>query len=144
MHLSNNRLTGPIRSQLFHSNMSLIHIIFNKNQLSGSIPSSIGSIKTLEVVRLDSNSLSGPVPQNLSNLQTVTELYLSNNKLSGPVPNLLGMNSLSYVDMSNNSFDTSDIPSWFTLLPLNTILMENTQLQGDIPTDMFQPHLESL
>ncbi|KAI3810638.1 hypothetical protein L1987_20259 [Smallanthus sonchifolius] len=143
-HLANNRLSGPIQSQLFHSNMSLIHVIVNNNQLSGTIPSSIGTVKTLEVVRLDSNSLSGTVPQNLSNLQTLSELYLSNNNLSGPVPNLLGMNSLFYVEMSNNSFDKSDIPTWFTLLSMNTILMEKTQLQGEIPSDVFHPQLESL
>ncbi|XP_076928077.1 leucine-rich repeat receptor protein kinase HPCA1-like [Bidens hawaiensis] len=143
-HLANNRLSGPIRSQLFHSNMSLIHVIVNNNQLSGTIPSSIGTVKTLEVIRMDSNSLSGTVPQNLSNLQTLSELYLSNNNLSGPIPNLLGMNSLSYVDMSNNSFDESDIPTWFTLLSLNTVLMEKTQLQGEIPSDVFHPQLESL
>ncbi|KAJ0442706.1 putative protein kinase RLK-Pelle-LRR-VIII-1 family [Helianthus annuus] len=143
-HLANNRLSGPIPPKLFNSNMSLIHVIVNNNQLSGTIPSTIGTVKTLEVVRLDSNSLSGTVPQNLSDLKSVTELYLSNNKLSGPVPNLLGMSSLFYLDMSNNSFDKSDIPTWFTHLSLNTILMENTQLQGEIPSDVFHPQLESL
>ncbi|KAI3676115.1 hypothetical protein L1987_85714 [Smallanthus sonchifolius] len=89
-HLANNRLSGHIQSQLFHSNMSLIHVC------------------------LDSNSLSGTVPQNLSNLQTLSEL-----------------------EMSNNSFDKSDIPTWFTLLSMNTILMEKTQLQGEIPSDVL-------
>ncbi|KAI7742484.1 hypothetical protein M8C21_007168 [Ambrosia artemisiifolia] len=143
-HLANNRLSGLILPKLFNSNMSLIHVIVNNNQLSGLIPSTIGTIKSLEVIRLDSNSLTGTVPQNLSDLKSVTELYLSNNKLSGPVPNLLGMSSLFYVDLSNNSFDKSDIPTWFTRLPLNTILMENTQLQGEIPSDVFHPQLESL
>ncbi|KAK9054889.1 hypothetical protein SSX86_025968 [Deinandra increscens subsp. villosa] len=132
IHLSNNQLSGPIQSQLFHTNMSLIHVIVNNNQLSGTIPSSIGSVKTLEVIRLDSNSLTGTVPQNLSNLITLSELYLSNNNLSGPIPDLLGMNSLFYVDMSNNSFDKSDIPTWFTLLSLNTMVLSNNDLNGTL------------
>ncbi|KAD3067480.1 hypothetical protein E3N88_35360 [Mikania micrantha] len=143
-HLANNKLSGPIQPQLFSSNMSLIHIIFNNNNLSGTIPSSIGTVKTLETIRLDSNSLSGTVPQNLSSLGTLSELYLSNNNLSGPVPNLSGMNSLFYVDMSNNSFDKSDIPTWFSVLLLSTLLMERTQLQGEIPSDVFHPQLERL
>ncbi|CAH1444131.1 unnamed protein product [Lactuca virosa] len=144
-HLADNQLSGDIRSELFRSDMTLIHVIFNNNRLSGNIPSSIGLVSTLQAVRLDSNSLDGIVPQNITNLKSVSKLYLSNNKLSGPVPNLTGMVSLFYVDMSNNSFDASDIPTWFSELPsLTTLLMEKTQLQGEIPSTLFQPQLEKL
>ncbi|KAJ0866163.1 putative leucine-rich repeat domain superfamily [Helianthus annuus] len=54
------------------------------------------------------------------------------------------MNSIFYVYMSNNNFDKSDIPTWITLPSLTTILMEMTQLQGEIPLDVFQPQLERL
>nr|GEX99421.1 probable leucine-rich repeat receptor-like protein kinase At5g49770 [Tanacetum cinerariifolium] len=143
-HLANNRLSGPVLSQLFNANMSLIHVILNNNQLNGTIPASIGTVGTLKVIRLDSNSLRGRVPQNITNAKNVNELYLSNNNLNGSVPNLVVMDSLFYVDMSNNSFDTSDIPSWFKLESLNTLLMDKTQLQGEIPSDMFHPQLERL
>ncbi|XP_023756270.1 leucine-rich repeat receptor protein kinase HPCA1 [Lactuca sativa] len=144
-HLADNQLSGDIRSELFRSDMTLLHVIFNNNRLTGNIPSSIGLVSTLQAVRLDSNSLDGIVPQNITNLKSVSKLYLSNNKLSGPVPNLTGMVSLFYVDMSNNSFDASDIPTWFSELPsLTTLLMEKTQLQGEIPSTLFQPQLEKL
>ncbi|XP_024966564.1 probable leucine-rich repeat receptor-like protein kinase At5g49770 [Cynara cardunculus var. scolymus] len=143
-HFANNNLSGPIPPELFSSNMKLIHVIMNNNELSGTIPSSIGLVVTLEAVRLDSNSLSGIVPRNLTNLRSVGELYLSNNKLNGSVPNLTGMNSLFYVDMSNNRFDLSDIPTWFTLPSLTTLLMDKTQLQGEIPSNVFQRQLERL
>ncbi|CAH1427323.1 unnamed protein product [Lactuca virosa] len=121
-HLADNHLSGDIRSELFRSDMTLIHVIFNNNQLSGNIPSSIGLVSTLQALRLDSNSLDGIVPQNITNLKSFSKLYLSNNKLSGHVPNLTGMVSLFYVDMSNNSFDASYIPTWFTELPSLTTL----------------------
>ncbi|KAL4556394.1 hypothetical protein LXL04_039045 [Taraxacum kok-saghyz] len=144
-HLADNQLSGVIRSELFSSDMSLIHVIFNNNQLSGRIPSSIGLVGTLRAVRLDWNSLTGPVPQTITNLKNVTTLYLSNNQLSGPVPNITGMDSLLYVDMSNNTFDASEIPTWFTLATnLTTILMDDTQLQGKIPSTIFHRRLEKL
>ncbi|KAF5803160.1 putative non-specific serine/threonine protein kinase [Helianthus annuus] len=62
--------------------MSLIHFIANNNQLSGLIPASIGSVQTLEVIRLDSNWLTGDVPQKLTELKSVNELHLSNNNLN--------------------------------------------------------------
>ncbi|KAJ6395001.1 hypothetical protein OIU77_024085 [Salix suchowensis] len=74
------------------------------NHLTGSIPSTLGLVKSLQAVRFEGNSLTGPVPSNLNNLTNVTTLILSNNKLTGPVPNLTGMASLKYLDLSNNSF----------------------------------------
>jgi Leucine-rich repeat (LRR) protein len=60
--------------------------------------------------------LSGPVPTNINNLTKLAELHLENNQLTGPLPDLTGMNSLSFVDMSNNTFNASDAPSWLTAL----------------------------
>ncbi|KAL5097602.1 hypothetical protein RYX36_001929 [Vicia faba] len=137
-HFGKNKLSGTIPAQLFSSEMSLIHVLFESNNFNGSIPSTLGLVKTLEVVRLDNNSLNGPVPQNINNLTNVRELFLSSNHLSGSLPNLTGMNVLSYLDMSYNQFDQSDFPSWLsTLQSLTTIMMEKTQLQGPIPVSLF-------
>ncbi|XP_059652127.1 leucine-rich repeat receptor protein kinase HPCA1-like [Cornus florida] len=137
-HFGKNQLSGEIPPQLFSSNMVLIHLLLDSNQLTGSIPSSLGHVQTLEVVRLDRNSLGGPVPSNFNNLSQVKELFLSNNKLTGPLPNLTGMYSLSYVDMSNNSFDASSLPPWVSSFPsLTTLKMERTSLQGEIPVELF-------
>ncbi|KAL4556396.1 hypothetical protein LXL04_039047 [Taraxacum kok-saghyz] len=143
-HFANNQLSGLIPYRLFSSSMTLIHVLFNNNQLSGKIPSSIGLVDTLEAIRLDSNSLDGDLHRNITNLKSVSEFYLANNNLSGPIPDLIGMNSLYYVDMSNNSFDASDIPAWFTLPSLTTLLMDKTQLQGQITSDVFHPQLQRL
>ncbi|PSS18997.1 Leucine-rich repeat receptor-like protein kinase [Actinidia chinensis var. chinensis] len=137
-HFGKNQLAGTIPPKLFSPNMSLIHVLFEDNNFSGSIPSTLGLVQSLEVLRLDRNLLTGPVPSNLNNLVHVSELYLSNNQLSGSLPNLTGMNVLNYVDMSNNTFDESEIPLWFsTLQPLTTLKMENTQLKGQVPVSLF-------
>ncbi|XP_021815793.1 probable leucine-rich repeat receptor-like protein kinase At5g49770 [Prunus avium] len=137
-HFQNNQLSGTIPSQLFSSQMVLIHVIFDRNNLTGSIPSTLGLVQTLQALRLDRNSLSGSVPSSLNNLSKIAELHLSNNQLTGPVPNLTSLNGLSYVDLSNNTFDVSDIPTWFsTLQNLTTLMMENTRLQGEVPQALF-------
>ncbi|XP_059460580.1 leucine-rich repeat receptor protein kinase HPCA1-like [Corylus avellana] len=139
-HLGKNQLSGTIPPQLFSSNMKLIHVLFDNNNLSGIIPSTLGLVQTLEVVRLDRNSLSGLVPPNITNLAHVHELALSNNNLTGPMPNLTSMNLLNYVDMSNNSFDSSGVPPWISSLQsLTTLMMERTQLEGPIPANLFSP-----
>ncbi|KAK4476789.1 hypothetical protein RD792_015949 [Penstemon davidsonii] len=73
-HLGRNQLSGAIPPQLFNSNMTLIHLLLEGNQLTGRIPSTIGLVETLQIVRLDRNSLSGSVPDNLNNLTLMQEL----------------------------------------------------------------------
>ncbi|KAF9690352.1 hypothetical protein SADUNF_Sadunf01G0186700 [Salix dunnii] len=127
-HLGKNQLTGGIPPNLFSSNMKLLHVLFDSNQLNGSFPSTLELVQTLEVIRLDRNSLTGPILFNFTNLPNLSELYLSNNKFSGSIPDLSGENLLTYVDMSNNSFDASLIPP---------CIMERTQLQGPINATLF-------
>ncbi|THG13869.1 hypothetical protein TEA_022015 [Camellia sinensis var. sinensis] len=113
-HCGRNQFSGEIPSQLFNANMSLIHVLFDNNKLNGKIPSTLGLVKTLEI------------------------LFLSNNQLTGPFPDLTGLNSLNHVDLSNNTFDKTDFPPWVeTLRSLETLMMEDTGLQGQIPDAFF-------
>ncbi|KAL1335859.1 hypothetical protein HN51_030306 [Arachis hypogaea] len=132
-HMGNNKFSDQLPEKLFNSKMILKHVLLDNNQLQGSIPSSLGQVSTLEVLRLDTNGFSGAVPSTLKNLGQLSELYLSHNKLNGSLPDLTGLNSLSYVDMSNNSFNDSDIPLWVSSLQsLTTVLLGDNQLSGTL------------
>ncbi|KAG5549932.1 hypothetical protein RHGRI_015036 [Rhododendron griersonianum] len=151
LDLADNKLSGAIPvSDATTPGLDMLtnakHLLFENNSLSGSIPSTLGLVQTLEVLRLDRNSLTGPVPSNLNSLVNVNELFLSNNQLTGSLPNLTGMSVLNYMDMSNNTFDESDFPTWFsTLQSLTTLVMESTGLQGQIPVSFFTlPQLQTL
>ncbi|KAK9054785.1 hypothetical protein SSX86_025864 [Deinandra increscens subsp. villosa] len=137
-HFGRNMLSGAIPSRLFHSNMNLFHLLFENNQLTGSIPDTLGLVKSLEVVRLDRNFLTGNVPSNINNLTGLFEMFLSNNQLTGPVPSLTGLDALNYLELSNNMFDPSEVPSWVTTLQsLTTLRMNNTGLLGELPAALF-------
>ncbi|KAI7726001.1 hypothetical protein M8C21_015256 [Ambrosia artemisiifolia] len=145
-HFGNNRLSGEIPSQLFNSKMTLIHVLFEDNQLTGTIPLTLGLVQKLEVLRLDSNLLSGMIPSSINNLKLLKQLYLSNNKFEGTLPNLTSMSFLNYLDMSNNSFEQSEIPPWISSLQsLTTLMMHDTRLQGKVPVDLFHiPQIENV
>lgn len=137
-HFNKNRLSGSIPAKLFSSEMILIHILFDGNNLSGTIPSTLVLVQTVEVLRLDRNLLTGEVPSNLNNLTNINELNLAHNSFTGPLPDLTGMDTLNYVDLSNNSFDPSEAPTWFSTLPsLTTLVMEFGSLQGPLPSKLF-------
>ncbi|OIV91711.1 hypothetical protein TanjilG_26564 [Lupinus angustifolius] len=131
-HLGDNKLSGQIPPKLFNSSMILEHVLFSHNQLAGTIPRTLSLVTTVEIVRFDRNGLTGGLPSNFNNLEKLSELYLSDNKFNGSLPDLTAMNSLTYVDMSNNSFTSSDnIPSWVTSLEyLTTVILGDNQLSG--------------
>ncbi|KAK3043077.1 hypothetical protein RJ639_001192 [Escallonia herrerae] len=132
-HLYDNQFSGTIPAALFSADMTLIHLFLDGNQLVGRIPSSIGLVQTLQMIRLNGNALTGTVPANLRNLTNVNFLSLAQNKLTGPLPDLSGMNSLNYVDLSNNPFDQSEAPNWFTSLQsLITLILKNNAFNGTL------------
>ncbi|VAH57401.1 unnamed protein product [Triticum turgidum subsp. durum] len=133
-HFGGNQLSGTIPSQIFNSHMKLIHFLVDNNNFSGSIPPTLGLLNVLEVLRFDNNKqLSGPVPTNINNLTKLAELHLENNRLTGPLPDLTGMTALSFVDMSNNTFNASDAPAWFTTLPsLTSLKLRGNHFNGTL------------
>ncbi|KAL9273008.1 Leucine-rich repeat receptor protein kinase HPCA1-like protein [Drosera capensis] len=145
-HFNKNQLSGSIPPNLFHPDMKLIHVLFDGNHLTGSIPSTLGLVKDLEALRLDRNNLTGEVPSNLNNLTNIIELNLAYNKLTGAFPNLTGMDSASYVDLSHNSFDETEVPDWFsTLQSLTTLVNEYGSLRGPLPQALFSfPQLQQV
>ncbi|MBA0556025.1 hypothetical protein Golob_026168, partial [Gossypium lobatum] len=137
-HFNKNKLSGTIPPKLFSSEMCSNDRLFDGNQLTGNIPSTLGHVQTLEVLRLDRNALWGEVPSNLKNLTNINELNLAHNNLTGPLPDLTSMNTLNYVDLSNNSFDPTEAPVWFsTLSSLTTLVIEHGSLQGPVPEKLF-------
>ncbi|MCY6153613.1 hypothetical protein OV913_25790, partial [Salmonella enterica subsp. enterica serovar 1,4,[5],12:i:-] len=66
-HLNLNQLSGPIPSDLFRSNMKVIHMLLDHNNFSGEIPESIGLAQSLQVLRLDANSLNESIPSSINN-----------------------------------------------------------------------------
>jgi hypothetical protein len=82
---SNNNLTGEIPTSI-GSLTGLRSLNLYGNQLEGLIPISLSNISTLEVLDLAKNNLSGPIPQELSKLHWLHKMDVSSNSLCGPIP----------------------------------------------------------
>ena len=88
------------------------HLELAGNQLSGLIPSSLGSLTNLESLDLGDSQLSGPIPPSLGNLGNLTYLGLYGNQLSGPIPpSLGGLANLTYLALGDNRLSGPIPPS---------------------------------
>ncbi|KAF8716823.1 hypothetical protein HU200_025920 [Digitaria exilis] len=155
-HFNKNQLTGTLNG-LFSRSMRLEHInllnmfftfirLFDNNQLSGPIPDEIGSITTLQILRLDKNRFTGAVPSNISNLVNLNGLNFADNQLRGTMPDLSALTKLNAIDLSNNSFDPSVLPAWLlTLKALTSVAIASGGLNGELPSRIFTlPELQQV
>uniref|UniRef100_A0A0E0IGG6 non-specific serine/threonine protein kinase n=1 Tax=Oryza nivara TaxID=4536 RepID=A0A0E0IGG6_ORYNI len=112
LNLTNNLFFGTIPASLFNgsSNLAIIDLRMNafsgpipnfykmsalqilnlaQNNLSGSIPPSLGKVSSINLISLEMNNLEGSIPETLTSLANASKLQwisLDNNKLVGTPP----------------------------------------------------------
>ena len=70
----------------------------NNNKITGTIPKELGVLRNLTTIQLNVNSLTGTLPQNLGALTSLTKLEVHENELSGEVPmNMCTLTSLKFL-----------------------------------------------
>lgn len=105
----------------FCSSFSVLQLCYN--QLSGSIPTQLASLKKLTVIALQSNQLTGAIPASLGRLDWLVRVDLSSNHLFGSVPSRLAdARSLEVLDVRNNTLSGNVPPG--TNRSLNRLIMK--------------------
>ncbi|PRP83161.1 Receptor protein kinase-like protein [Planoprotostelium fungivorum] len=127
-------LNGTIPSSI-GSLINLTTLDLSTNSLAGPIPSSIGSLRSLQYLRLRSNRLDGPIPSTVGDLSSIRELDLSNNRLQGSIADTIGhLNSLLSLDLSGNRLNGSIPTSLGSLSSLTALDLSSNSLTGSIPS----------
>ncbi|KAK4487132.1 hypothetical protein RD792_006447 [Penstemon davidsonii] len=94
----------------------LVYLNIGSNNMSGSIPNSIGLLTNLRSLNLYNNSLSGQIPSSIQNCTNLLKIDISNNKLVGCIPSLMGI----------------------SLSKLKILIMRSNKLSGEIPNGICQ------
>nr|GMC99041.1 probable LRR receptor-like serine/threonine-protein kinase At4g36180 [Ipomoea batatas] len=137
LDLSGNFFHGEIPVS-FVNLTRLRRLSLSRNLLSGWIPSSLGYIYNLEEIYLDNNKLEGAIPESFTGLANLKTLALQDNELTGEFPDLGELNSVNFIDVSNNAI-SGELPARF---PANLIELtaRNNSITGNIPariSDLF-------
>jgi len=136
IQLDNNNLTGSLPPSL--GNLSELYFLtLEGNQISGSIPPELGNLKNLRRFSLRKNQFSGAVPPELGNLRNLRFLSLGHNQLGGKIPHQLGnLSQLRHFLLGHNLFSGS-IPFLFDDLGyIVSIYLDNNQLTGSISSQL--------
>jgi len=137
--LNNNNLTGTIPSELGGLS-SLQHLNLINNSLTGTIPSELGGLSSLTKLRLHNNDLTGTIPTELSELANLQILGLSANALTGTIPSQLGnLSSLTGLFLHQNELTGTIPPELGNLTSLRNLWLKDNRLTGGIP-----PSVEAL
>lgn len=134
LNLSWNNLSGSLPNTI--GNLPyLVTLSLNDNQITGIIPTSIGNLTGLQNLYLYANTLSGGIPVELSQLSSLKNLFLQHNALSGSIPPQIGsLSSLIQLQLHANQLSGS-IPSELgNLSNLEVVTLNTNQLTDTIPS----------
>ena len=71
-----------------NSRFAVVSLSLNSNNLTGTLPNSIGNLLNLTKLALSGNAFAGSIPSSVASMTSLTNLTLSNNRLNGSLPTL--------------------------------------------------------
>ncbi|MFC1820860.1 leucine-rich repeat domain-containing protein, partial [Thermodesulfobacteriota bacterium] len=136
INLGYNNITGTIPASIGDLT-ELQSLTISGNQLTGTIPPELGNLSNLTALWLDSNQLTGTIPPELGNLANLTVLWLDSNQLTGTIPPELGnLSSLAVLELDSNQLTGTIPPELGNLTNLQYLRLDSNQLTGSIPPEL--------
>jgi uncharacterized delta-60 repeat protein/gliding motility-associated-like protein len=136
INMAFNGFTGSIPSEL--GNLpSLNFLSLAGNNLTGTIPSELGNLTALDLLDLSDNQLTGAIPVELGNMSLLTALQLESNQLTGAFPvELENLTNLMGLNLSNNQLAGPIICNFANMPNLELLMLSDNQFDGSFPTSI--------
>lgn len=134
--LSNNNLTGTIPSSIGLLSGGRIGATLSSNHISGTLPKEAFRLAALDLGNNEIDAIEAP--DDPSEIMA-TNIFLYNNRISGPLPEYLGHAPvLRYLRLENNRF-TGPVPSSYSRLIASNagLYLNGNELSGRIPDEIL-------
>ena len=135
LNIAHNYFSSSIPSLLFRKLTSLQLVLMWGNLFTGSIPSTLGNIRSVSDLDIGSNFFTSSIPSSIQYLTELTYLDLSSNSLAYSIPTaIFSLTRLRYLYLNKNKL-TSSIPSAIgSLVQLQTVNVAHNLLRYSIPS----------
>ncbi|KAL6905905.1 hypothetical protein ACP4OV_003506 [Aristida adscensionis] len=135
--VAGKNLSGYIPSEL-GSLLFLRRLNLHGNRLAGGIPAALSNASSLHTLYLYGNRLTGGLPLALCDLPRLQNLDVSGNALSGELPlDLRNCRSLQRLVLARNAF-SGEVPAgiWPEMASLQQLDLSSNAFNGSIPPDL--------
>ncbi|CAD6219227.1 unnamed protein product [Miscanthus lutarioriparius] len=133
LNVSDN-ISGTIPPSI--GNLTLLEFLYMQdNFISGGIPLALSNLTSLKVIEMSANKLTGQIPAELSNLRNIEAIDLGSNQLHGGIPpSLSELTDMSYLGLRQNNLSVTIPPAIFlSCTQLGLVDVGNNSLSGEIP-----------
>ncbi|KAI9192637.1 hypothetical protein LWI28_025814 [Acer negundo] len=134
IELSSNNLTGTMPSTVGGLER-LQRFRVDDNKIEGLIPKELCSLQQLGEISFRNNEINGPIPECISNLSLLQKLVLSSNRLNSSIPvTLWDLENLLFLNLSSNFFIASLSASMIKSRVIENVDLSRNQISGNIPS----------
>ncbi|KAI6696513.1 hypothetical protein NL676_016632 [Syzygium grande] len=141
-----NGSTGWMFPKELQNSAQLMNLTCIECSLVGPVPDFLGSMASLQVLKLSGNSLTGGIPPSFAN-SSLQILWLNNQGgggMSGPIDVVTSMVSLASLWLHGNSFSGSIPGNIGDLVSLKRLNLNGNKLAGLIPDSLIGMDLDEL
>eukprot|EP00980_Cylindrotheca_fusiformis_P013819 scaffold3579_cov168-Cylindrotheca_fusiformis.AAC.4 len=131
-----NNLQGSIPEELGRlTQLQLLNL--KQNSLTGSLPSTIGFFTNLQKLDVYSNDLVGAIPSEIGNLSDLIEMILWQNRISDAIPSEMGrLGQLTNMDFAENALEGTLPTELGGMTSLGQMYLDNNRLEGPLPSEL--------